>query len=96
VGVAGPEELSVTEASRRGVARLVADAAHGSEVVVLRHHVPVAAVVGIERLRELESLRADLRDLALVVGRVADDDGRRTGLDEVQAAYVGARRAVEG
>ena len=48
------EELSVSAASARGVARLVADAAHGDEVVVTRHHRPVAAVVGLERLRELE------------------------------------------
>ena len=69
------ENLSVTEASARGVARLVADAAHGDEVVVTRHHRPVAAVVGLERLRELEELAADLRDLALVIARTADDDG---------------------
>src|SRR5262249_58508535 len=65
------EELSVTEAARRGVARLVADAAHGDEVVVTRHHRPLAAVVGIDHLRELERLRADLRDLALAGARSA-------------------------
>ena len=43
------EQLSVTEAGRRGIARLVADAAHGDEVVVERHGNTVAAVVGIER-----------------------------------------------
>ena len=80
-------ELSVTEASARGVARLVADAAHGDEVVVTRHHRPVAAVVGLDRLRELDELTADLRDLALVIARTADDDGRRTSLDDVVAAF---------
>jgi antitoxin (DNA-binding transcriptional repressor) of toxin-antitoxin stability system len=87
------EELSVTEASRRGVARLVADAAHGAEVVVFRHHTPVAAVVGMDRLAELDALSADLRDLALVVARVADDDGRRTGIDDVLVAFDAARAA---
>ena len=38
------EELSVTAASARGVARLVADAAHGDETVVTRHHRAVAAL----------------------------------------------------
>ena len=80
----------MTEASRRGVARLVADAAHGAEVVVFRHHAPVAAVVGIDRLAELDALRADLRDLALVMARTVDDDGRRTGIDEVLAAFGSA------
>jgi prevent-host-death family protein len=81
------EAVSVTEAGRRGVARLVADAAHGDEVIVERHGAPVAAVVGIERLRELEALRDDVRDLALALARVADDDQRRVGLGEAMEAY---------
>lgn len=89
-----PEELSVTTASSRGIARLVADAAHGQEVVVSRHGVPVAAIVGIERLRELESLRDDVRDLALALARSADDDGRRSGVDEVLRAFGHARPAA--
>jgi len=89
--MAGSEHLSVTEASRRGVARLVADAAHGTEVVVERHGRAVAAVVGFERFTELEQLRDDLRDLALVVARAADDDGRRTTLDDVVDAFGRAR-----
>jgi prevent-host-death family protein len=81
------EAVSVTEAGRRGVARLVADAAHGDEVVVERHGAPVAAVVGIERLRELEALRDDVRDLALALVRVADDDQRRVTLGEAMETY---------
>jgi prevent-host-death family protein len=81
------EELSVTAASARGVARLVADAAHGMEVVVTRHHRPVAAVVGVERLAELDSIAEDLRDLALVIARIAGDDGRRTSLDDVRSVF---------
>ena len=64
----------MTAASARGVARLVADAAHGIEVVVTRHHKPVAAVVGVERLAELDAVADDLRDLALVIARTADDE----------------------
>ena len=87
------ERVSVTEASRRGVARLVADAAHGTEVVVERHGVPLAAVVAFDRYSELVQLRADLRDLALVLGRSADDDGARHSLDDVVDAFGRARRA---
>jgi len=79
--------LSVTEASARGIARLVADAAAGDEVVVTRHHRPVAAVVGVERLQELDELTADLRDLALVIARTADDRGVRTPLGDVVTAF---------
>jgi prevent-host-death family protein len=84
----GPRELlSVSAASARGVARLVADAAAGSEVVVTRHHRPVAAVVGIERLHDLDELTADLRDLALVIARSADDRGHHIPLDRVREAF---------
>ena len=86
------EHLSVTEASRRGVARLVADAAHGDEVVVERHGAAVAAVVAYERYTELTRLRDDLRDLALVLGRAAGDDGERHALDDVVDAFGRARR----
>ena len=86
------ERVSVTEASRRGVARLVADAAHGTEVVVERHGEPLAAVVAYDRYTELVQLRADLRDLALVLGRGADDDGARTTLDDVVESFGRARR----
>ena len=79
--------LSVTEASARGIARLVADAAHGTEVLVTRHGRPVAAVVGAEHLDELDRLVADLRDLALVIGRAAADDGRRTPFEDVVEAF---------
>ena len=75
------------------MARLVADAAHGTEVVVERHGRPVAAVVGHERFTELQLLRDDLRDLALAVARTADDDGRRSPLDDVVDAFGRARRS---
>jgi len=86
------ERVSVTEASRRGVARLVADAAHGTEVVIERHGVPLAAVVAYDRYTELAQVGADLRDLALVLGRGADDDGSRHSLDDVVDAFGRARR----
>ncbi len=91
--MADAERISVTEASRRGVARLVADAAHGTEVVVERHGTPLAAVIAYDRYTELVQLRADLRDLALVLGRGADDDGSRHSLDDVVDAFGRARRA---
>ena len=72
------ERVSVTEASRRGVARLVADAAHGDRGgggaprrAGGRGGRPTTATPSSTQLR------ADLRDLALVLGRGADDDGSR-------------------
>ncbi len=91
-------EVSVTDATKRGVAGLVADAEGGADFVVTRRHRPVAAVVGVRRLVELEDAAADLRDLALVLARAVDDSGRRTPLDEVIAAFGHTReslRAIE-
>ncbi|MCG8917596.1 type II toxin-antitoxin system prevent-host-death family antitoxin [Actinokineospora sp. PR83] len=82
-----PREISVTEASRRGVAGLVADAEQGEDLLVTRHHRPVAAVVSASRLGEMEAAAEDLRDLALVLARSASDNGRRTSFDDVLAAF---------
>ncbi|GIH92260.1 type II toxin-antitoxin system prevent-host-death family antitoxin [Planobispora siamensis] len=87
-------ELTVTEAAQRGVARLVADAERGTDLVVTRRHRPVAAVVGIRRLNELEQAAADLRDLALVLVRAATDTGRRTPIDDVLSAFGRTRESL--
>jgi prevent-host-death family protein len=87
-------EVSVTEAAKYGVAGLVARAEQGSDLVVTRRHRPVAAVVGMRRLEELDRAAADLRDLALVLARTATDRGRRTSLDEVLTAFGHSRETL--
>lgn len=87
-------ELTVTEATKRGVAGLVADAEHGEDLVVTRHHRPVAAVVSVHRMIEIEEAAADLRDLALVLARQATDTGRRTSLDDVLTAFGHTRESL--
>ncbi|MEV5553984.1 type II toxin-antitoxin system prevent-host-death family antitoxin [Nonomuraea wenchangensis] len=87
-------ELSVTEAARRGVARLVADAEQGTDLVVTRRHQPVAAVVSIRRLNQLEEAAADLHDLALVLARSVTDTGERVSLDEVLEAFGHTRESL--
>lgn len=87
-------EISVTDASRRGVAQLVTTAEHGERVIVTRHHQPIAAVVSIGELREVEATLDDLRDLALVLARQATDTGRRTSFDDVLAAFGHTRESL--
>ncbi|HET8657595.1 MAG TPA: hypothetical protein VFM55_01195 [Micromonosporaceae bacterium] len=87
-------EVSVSEATQRGVAGLVADAEQGSDVIVTRRHQAVAAVVGMQRLREIEEAAADLRDLALVLARSATDTGERTSLDDILTAYGHTRESL--
>lgn len=88
-------ELTVTQASARGVAGLVADAEHGEVLVVTRHHRRVAAVVDVRRLAEIEEAAEDLRDLALVLARSATDSGRRTSFDDVLAAFGHTRESLD-
>jgi prevent-host-death family protein len=88
------QELSVTEATQRGVAKLVAEAERGANLVVTRRNHRVAAVVGIARLELLEAAESDLRDLALALARSATDSGRRTPLDDVLAAFGHTRDSL--
>ncbi|CAN5792779.1 hypothetical protein BH24ACT3_BH24ACT3_09790 [soil metagenome] len=90
-----PETLSVTEAAERGVSAIVRAAGEGRDIVVERHGQAVAAVVSMRRLSELAELEADLRSAALVLTRLATDDGRRTGLDDVIAAFGFDRAELE-
>jgi antitoxin (DNA-binding transcriptional repressor) of toxin-antitoxin stability system len=87
-------EVTVTEATQRGVAGLVSDAERGTDFVVTRRQRPVAAVVGMDRLAELETAVEDLRDVALVLARMVTDNGRRTSLDDVLAAFGHTRESL--
>ncbi|MGH3939985.1 MAG: hypothetical protein ACRDTG_15410 [Pseudonocardiaceae bacterium] len=78
--------ISVSEASRRGVSRLIQDATSGRTQIVLRNNKVVAAVVGvenIERIQRLEELESDLRLLSVAPARTITDSGRRYALGEV-------------
>lgn len=90
-----PQVLSVTEASERGIAKIVKEASEGSMFVVERHHKPVAAVIGIERLRYIEELEEDLIDMALVLARVATSKGSTVSLEEVLEMFGDDRAELE-
>lgn len=80
--------LPISEANAKGISRLAADAESGQEWVLLRNSKPVAAVVGMgkmKRLQELEDLEEDLRLLAIALARTLTDNGRRTSFDKVLA-----------
>lgn len=87
--------ISVTDASRRGIARLVADAEAGAGVVVERRGTPAAAVIGMNRLHSILKREDDLRSAALVLARAATDTGNRVPLDDVMAAFGFDRRELE-
>lgn len=80
--------ISISEASNRGVSKLVSDAENGRPPILLRNGKAVAAVVTVEsldRLQQLDELEDDLRLLSLALVRAAADSGRRYDLDDVLA-----------
>ena len=96
MGTIGVETtLSVTDATQRGVARLVADAERGAAVIVSRRGRPAAAVVGIGRLESILQREDDLRSAALVLARAATDTGARTSLDDIISALGFDRDELE-
>ena len=93
--LAEAEPLPITEASRRGVSRLVADAENGHPTILRRHAEPVAAVIGFQELQRLQGLERDLVDVALVLTRAASDNGRRTSLDEAMESLGYSRAQLD-
>lgn len=90
--------ISITDANRKGVSGLVADAESGRAQVLIRHNKPIAAVVGLDvlnQLQKLEELESDLRLLAIALIRTAADTGRRMTFAEVLAKSGISRKELE-
>ncbi|MFT4035090.1 MAG: hypothetical protein QM679_05910 [Patulibacter sp.] len=75
--------ISVQEASKRGVSRLVRDAEEGLERVVLRNSKPVAAIVSMDHLARIDRQEALIADLSLTLAREMTTAPRTHSLDEV-------------
>lgn len=82
--------ISVTDASRVGISKLVTEASEGRHIVVFRKSQPAAAIVDIktmERLQRLDELEDDLRLIAVAWVRTLTDSGERYDLDDVAAEF---------
>jgi antitoxin (DNA-binding transcriptional repressor) of toxin-antitoxin stability system len=91
----GSRALSVTEAAARGVAGLLRDAEEGADVVVARWGHPVAAVVSMCRLSRLREPESNLRDISLVLTRMATDTGVGVELDQIISEFGFDRAELE-
>lgn len=91
-----PHVVSVTDAAKAGLPKLLREVEQGEDVVVERHGKPVAAVVSMRHLTEIRRIEADLRETALLLSRAATDTGRRTDLDAVINAFGFDRADLEG
>jgi prevent-host-death family protein len=87
--------ISISEANRLGVSGLVREAEEGRDQVVLRNNKPVAAVVGMHRLEELQQLEDDLLDIALLTSRTMTTSDRRHSLDDVLNAFGYTREQLQ-
>lgn len=83
--------ISITEASRLGVSAQVRGVEEGRERIVLRNNKPVAVVVSVDRLEQLQRLEEDLLDVSIVAARMATTGPHRRSLDDVLAQF-GYRR----
>lgn len=79
--------ISISEANRLGVSGLVREAEAGHEQVVLRNNKPVAAVVSMKRLEQLQRLQEDLLDVSIAAARMLTTGPGRHGLDDVLARF---------
>jgi len=77
--------ISISDASKMGVSGLVREAEAGHEQVLLRNNRPVAAVVSIKRLEQLQQLQEDLLDVSLATARMLTTGTQRHSLDDILA-----------
>jgi antitoxin (DNA-binding transcriptional repressor) of toxin-antitoxin stability system len=75
--------ISVSQASKIGLSKLLNDAANGHDRVVLKNNRPVAAVVNMDRLTELQRLDEDLADVSILTARLLLATNERVSLDDV-------------
>lgn len=90
-----PHVVSVTEAAKSGLPKLLREVELGEDVVVERHGKAVAAVVSMRHLDEIRRLEVDLRETALLLSRAATDTGRRTGMEQVLTSFGFDRAELE-
>lgn len=62
--------ISISEANKLGVSGLVRAAEEGREHVLLRNNKPVAGVVSMKRLEQLQQIQEDLIDASLAAARM--------------------------
>jgi prevent-host-death family protein len=88
------ELISISEAAKLGVSALVRAAEEGHEPVLVRNSKPVAAIVSMERLDQLQQLEEDLRDVTLAAARMLTTGPERHSLDEVIAQFGFSREQL--
>ena len=79
--------MSISDANKLGISGLVRDAEQGHERVLLRNNSPVAAVVSMKRLEQLQQLEEDLLDISLATARMLTTGPARHSLDDILTQF---------
>ncbi len=79
--------VSITDATKRGVSALVRKAEAGQQQIVVRNNKPVAAIISMQRLEQLQQLEEDALDVSLAAARLLTTGERRHSLDAVLAQF---------
>ena len=79
--------ISISDADKLGVSGLARAAEQGHEHVLLRDYRPVAAVVSMARLEQLQQLEEDMIDASLALSRALTAGPGRHSLDDVLARF---------
>jgi prevent-host-death family protein len=79
--------VSISDANRLGVSALIRQAEAGRDQVLVRNSRPVAAVVSMGRLEEIQQLEEDLADVSLLAARMLFAGVQRHSLDDVLARF---------
>lgn len=77
------ELVSISEANKLGISKLVTAAERGEQRVLIKNNRPVAAVISIDALERSEELEERLLDVSLAVTRLLTTTDRRHPLDDV-------------
>ena len=81
------DSLSISDAEKLGVFGLASAVEAGHEYVLLRDEEPVAVVVSMERIEQIQQLEEDLLDVSLAAARMLAASACRHSLDEVLAQF---------
>lgn len=82
--------ISVTEISKNGVSKLIAEAMDGRTFVVMKNNRPAAVIVGteqMERLQRVDAMEQDLRLWTVALVRTVTDTGERYDLGDVAKEF---------
>jgi len=79
--------LSISDANKLGVSGLVRRAESGRGYMLLRNNKPVAAMMSVTRLEQLQELEENLLDISLATARMLATGPARHSMDDVLARF---------